>query len=149
MSKGIELATFSIPRPMGLANEAHGKDPVDIPNQIVRDNGTQFTSTHFELYMRNNDINHVTSPAFHQSSNGCAERAVKTVKTVKKRLLKNEVTANLFQRQVDQVLMAQRSTPNHTGVTPSERFIGRRIRTRLDHLKPKLTEPSSAILSTL
>ena len=99
-----------------------------IPNQIVTDNGTQFTSGQFKSQIKQNDINHITSPAFHQSSNGCAERAVQTLK---KTLLKNEVSREHFQKQIYQVLMRYRATPNYTGITPSERFLGRNIRTLL------------------
>ena len=109
-----------------------------IPNQIVTDNATQFTSGQFKSHMKQNDINHITSPAFHQSSNGCAERAVQTLK---KTLLKNEVSREHFQKKIDEVLMRYRATPNYTEITPSGRFLGRNIRTHLDLIKPKAQKP--------
>ena len=50
--------------------------------------------------------------------------------------MKNEVSREHFQKQIDQVLMRYRATPNYTGITPSERFLGRNIRTHLDLIKP-------------
>ena len=47
-----------------------------LPKMFVTDNGTQFTSTEFESFMKNNGIQHVTSSPYHPSSNGLAERAV-------------------------------------------------------------------------
>ena len=58
------------------------------PKQVITDNGAQFTSHEFQQFMKENDIDHVTSPAYHQSSNGAAER---TVQTLKKGLTKNNV----------------------------------------------------------
>lgn len=51
-----------------------------IPKTIVTDNGPSLVSQEFEAFCKLNGIRHVTSPAYHPSSNGQAENSVKTLK---------------------------------------------------------------------
>lgn len=45
-----------------------------LPQMLVSDNATCFTSTEFTSFMKQNGILHVTSAPFHPSSNGLVER---------------------------------------------------------------------------
>ena len=51
-----------------------------LPRTVVTDNGPQFTSDAFTKFCRQNGIDHVRTPPYHPSSNGEAERMVKTLK---------------------------------------------------------------------
>ena len=51
-----------------------------LPQTVVTDNGTCFTSQEFQVFLKQNGIQHVRMSAYHQSSNGLAERYVQTAK---------------------------------------------------------------------
>ena len=60
------------------------------------------------------------------------------MQTVKNGLLSNSKCYVDLNHRLDSFLMAYRSTPHTvTGETPSERFLGRTIMTKLDLIKPK------------
>ena len=104
-----------------------------LPNQLISDNGTQFTSEEFAKFMKLKGIKHICIAAYHQSSTGHAERYVQIVK----KGMKCSSTSNL-KEHVDQILLAHRSTPSSaTGKTPSRLFLGREMQIRLDIMKPK------------
>ena len=45
-----------------------------LPEQVVSDNGPQFTSEEFQSFMKNNGIKHIHCALYHPSSNGAIER---------------------------------------------------------------------------
>lgn len=47
-----------------------------LPQKVVTDNRTSFTSEEFQEFMQTNGIKHVTSSPYHLSTNGLAERSV-------------------------------------------------------------------------
>ena len=53
-----------------------------IPEQLVSDNGTKFTSQEFQNFTKKLGIKHIRTAAYGKSSNGQAERYVQTVKNV-------------------------------------------------------------------
>ena len=49
-----------------------------LPEQLVSDNGPQFTPDDFAQFMRENGIKHIRCAPYHPSSNGLMERFVQT-----------------------------------------------------------------------
>ena len=93
----------------------------------MTDNGPQFTSGEFRDFVQFCGVRHVTSSPHNPSANGQTERGVQIAKKI------------LKQDDPWLALMHYRATPTAaTGVSPSELFIGRKIRTTLPVLKKNL-----------
>lgn len=104
------------------------------PETLVSDNGPQFTSTEFAEYMRSIGTRHVRTAPYHPSSNGQAERFVQSLKAS---LRKSEGLP--LQSALADFLLAYRNTPHTTtGEAPAVLLLGRRLRTRLDAVKPSI-----------
>ena len=96
-----------------------------LPEQIVSDNGTQFTSKVFQQFLRENGIKHVRSVPHHPSTNGEAERFVQTFKNAM-RAAKGD--SGTFETKLARFLLVYRSTPNTTtGESPAELLFHRQI----------------------
>ncbi|PIO53906.1 integrase core domain protein, partial [Teladorsagia circumcincta] len=111
-----------------------------IPQTIVSDNGTQFTSEQFKMMCEEGGITHVRTAPYHPQSNGQAERFVDTLKRGIKKLKREEKPS---EETLNVILQAYRSTPNDclNNKTPAEVFLGRRLRTRLSLLLPMEKSP--------
>ena len=91
-----------------------------IPDTVVSDNGTPFSSQKFHEFLRSWKFNHVTSKA-----NGKAESSVRTVKQLLKEAERDGK---------DPLLALLDYGNNHTeglGTSPSQRLVSRRTRTLL------------------
>ncbi|CAB0014183.1 unnamed protein product, partial [Nesidiocoris tenuis] len=89
-----------------------------VPAMVVSDNGPQFVSNEFELFLRENGIKHIKCTPYHPRSNGLAERAVRTFKR-RMEASKNQQTD--LQWRAQNVLLSYRITPHRTtGRTPGE-----------------------------
>ena len=103
-----------------------------LPEILVSDNGTCFTSELFETFLKNNGIRHLRSAPYHPSTNGLAERAVQVLKRGLKKM-----TGGTIETRVSRFLAAYRVTPQTTtGLSPAELMFNRKIRTRFDLAKP-------------
>ena len=111
-----------------------------LPDNIVSDNASGFTSCEFADFMKNNGIRHTTSAPYHPSTNGAAERTVQSFKMVLKKLCAS--SKETINTQVSRLLFAFRHTPSTvTGVSPSEMLFKQKPHTRLNKLKPDVSAP--------
>ena len=105
-----------------------------IPEQLVSDNGPQFVSGCFEEFMKMNGVKHIKCTPYHPSSNGAVERLVQTFKNFMK---VNASNGGTLSQRLASFLFSYRTTPHATtNVAPCELFLGRKIRSRLDLLRP-------------
>ena len=106
-----------------------------LPETVVSDNAPNFVSTEFETFLSKNGIAHVTSSPYHPASNGLAERAVQTFKQGMKKLNEGSLS-----EKIARFLFSYRITPQSTaGVSPGELLQGRKLRSRLDLLRPDIS----------
>lgn len=104
------------------------------PMQLVSDNGTQFTSSQFQLFCKQYGIEHIRTCPYFPSSNGQAERFVDTFK----RSLKKLQGEGNMKDNLQTFLRAYRSTPNANTPdhrSPAEHMLGRPMRTELNLVK--------------
>ena len=107
---------------------------LNLPEIIVSDNGTCFSSQEFQTFVKQNGIQHVRTAAYHPSSNGLAEHYVQIVKDGLKKITLGSVASRLAR-----LLSHYRVTPQSTTVvSPAKLMFGRKLRTRLDLLQPDL-----------
>ena len=103
-----------------------------IPDSIVSDNGSQFVAKEFQEFCKANGIQHIRVAPYHPSSNGLAERAVQVFKQGTKK-----VSNGTILDRISRFLFQYRITPHTTtGLPPCEMLMGRKLRSRLDLLKP-------------
>nr|XP_055076811.1 uncharacterized protein K02A2.6-like [Misgurnus anguillicaudatus] len=107
-----------------------------VPEQLVSDNGPQFISEEFQIFLKNNGIKHVTSAPYHPATNGLAERFVQSLKNGLRAMTDERLTLN---QKLHNFLFAYRNATHvTTNRTPAMLFLGRPLRSRLDLLKPNL-----------
>ena len=105
-----------------------------LPREIVSDNGTPFTSEEFQNFCNSNGIRHIRVSPYHPSSNGLAERGVQSLKNGLKKL-----SGGSLESKVYRFLLTYNVTPHGTtGECPSVLLNKRRLRTRLDLIRPDL-----------
>ena len=77
-----------------------------IPESLVSDNGSPFTSAEMKEFMIANSARHITSSPYYPSSNGLAERAVQTCKTALKK-----IDGDSLHIKLQRFLMSYQTTP--------------------------------------
>lgn len=108
-----------------------------LPHQIVSDNGPPFTGEAFKYFLKNNGIEQILTAPYHPASNGAAENAVKLIKSVIKKAVSQKIDV---EAAIDKYLLVYRNTEHTTtGETPAKILQNRKLRTRLDLMKPDLS----------
>nr|XP_054921049.1 uncharacterized protein LOC126519054 [Dermacentor andersoni] len=80
---------------------------------------------------------HVLTAPYHPSSNGLAERFIQTLKNA----LRKDCTGGTLQVKLHKFLLSYRNTPHATTrESPAALLLGRRLRSRLDAVKPSVGE---------
>uniref|UniRef100_A0A1A8MV40 Integrase catalytic domain-containing protein n=1 Tax=Nothobranchius pienaari TaxID=704102 RepID=A0A1A8MV40_9TELE len=94
-----------------------------------------FCSEEFGVFLKANGVKHIRSAPYHPATNGLAERFVQTFKHA----LKASRGSAPVQQRLDTFLLTYRNTPHATTrEMPAMLFIGRKLRSRLDFLKPSV-----------
>ena len=90
-----------------------------LPNTIVSDNGSVFTSDEFSNFMKQNGIEHIRTSPFKMGL--------------------KQITEGSLQARLNKFLFQYRLTPQTTtGLSPAELMFGRRLRSHLDLLMPSI-----------
>ena len=108
-----------------------------LPEHIVSDNGSQFTSEEFRIFLQNNDIQHTRTPTNHPATNGLAERYVGHMKLSLKKMGRTEEP---LQSRIDRFLLTYRVTPTHMIKSRSELLMNRQPRTKFNALRYSKTK---------
>ena len=137
-----------------IPTKADTQDTIDImrrlfathglPEQIVSDNGSPFTSRDFEEFLQRNGIQQIRTSPYHASSNGIAERSVQTFK----KSIRKMSGENDFEKNLQKFLFTYRITPQTTtGRTPAELLMRRRLTSALDLIRPNVNREMQTTIS--
>ncbi|XP_039519644.1 uncharacterized protein K02A2.6-like [Pimephales promelas] len=103
------------------------------PEQLVSDNGPQFTSQEFAVFLQQCGVQHIKSAPYHPATNGLAERMVQTIKHA----LKTSQRQGSLQQRLNDFLLSYRNTSHGTTkVSPASLMLKRSLRSGFDLLKP-------------
>ena len=107
---------------------------VGIPEEILTDQGTNFTSRLLKELYRLLHIRHIRTSPYHPQTDGLVQRFNKTLKTMLRKTAVEE--GKDWDRVLSYVLFAYREVPqSSTGFSPFELLYGRALRGPLDVLK--------------
>ena len=97
-----------------------------LPDVLVTDNGPQFASAEFAVFVKQKGITHVTSSPHYAQSNGKSENAVKTLSKLLFAKAKQSGESEYM------ALLDWRNTPSEgMSTSPAQRLMGRRCKTLL------------------
>ncbi|XP_064456892.1 uncharacterized protein K02A2.6-like [Ornithodoros turicata] len=105
-----------------------------IPKVLETDNGPCYTAKEFKNFTKDWEFHHITSSPRYPQSNGLAERAVQTAKSVLRKCA-------LDGSDIQMALLNLRNTPRNEGLgSPAQRLYSRRTKTTIP-MHSKLLQP--------
>ncbi|XP_039503042.1 uncharacterized protein K02A2.6-like [Pimephales promelas] len=103
------------------------------PEQLVSDNGPQFTLQEFAVFLQRCGVQHIKSAPYHPATNGLAERMVQTIKHA----LKTSQRQGSLQQRLNEFLLSYRNTSHGTTkVSPASLMLKRSLRSGFVLLRP-------------
>jgi len=99
-----------------------------VPETVRSDNGPQYGSAEFQTFAKDWGFQSITGSPQYAQSNGETERAVQTIKGLRKR-----------EKILLKALLPYRSTKQLNGYSPVELLFGRNIRTRIPVAESELS----------
>ena len=107
-----------------------------LPEVVVSDHGTVFTSEEFKVFCQKNGVRHLMSAPYHPSTNGLVECAVQTFMLGMKKQVNSTIETKLCR-----FMLSYRTTPQaSTGETPVQLCWDHTLRTHMDLLKPSVAD---------
>ena len=112
---------------------------VVLPQEVLTDQGSQFTADHMKELMKLLEINHLLTTPYHPMSNGLVENFNGTLKQMLRKLCSEQ--PKTWNKCLDPLLFAYREVSQEsTGFSPFELLYGRTVRGPLQLLKELWTE---------
>jgi transposase InsO family protein len=103
-----------------------------IPDEVVSDNGPQFSSSEFAKFAKDYEFSHSTSSPHYPQANGQVERSVQTVKNLMRK-----------SKDINKALLSYRNTSlEGINMSPAQLLMGRRLKTTLPTTAELLKPPS-------
>ncbi|UYV78573.1 K02A2.6-like [Cordylochernes scorpioides] len=113
---------------MGEMFATHG-----LPDVIVTDNGTSFTSEVFKTFLKRNGIRHILCAPYHTASNGQVEIAIQTFKN----LLRKNSRGNWSIRLARSLLTMRIAVNSTTRKSPAQLLMNRNLKTIVGKFYPE------------
>ncbi|UYV72597.1 K02A2.6-like [Cordylochernes scorpioides] len=104
-----------------------------LPDVIVSDNGTSFTSELFRTFLKRNGVRHILCAPYHAASNGQVERAIQTLKN----LLRKNSSGNWTTRLSRSLLSMRIAINSTTQKSPAQLLMNRNLRSLIDKFHPE------------
>ena len=108
-----------------------------LPEHLVTDNGSQFTSDELQQFLKKNDISHILTAPGHPTTNWVAKNYVGEFKD---KLGKIRHSGETLQTKLDRFFLTHRATPTALGTSPSELLLNRQPRLRFSALRVNSTK---------
>ncbi|KAG1046837.1 hypothetical protein G6F43_010691 [Rhizopus delemar] len=110
-----------------------------VPNYLLTDRGSNFTSTYFHEFLKSIGCKHITTTSWRPNCNGAVERLNQTLCNTMAKLARDEDKINEWDDFINPALLALRTMENSaTGFTPGFLLFGYTFQTPITWKAPRL-----------